>query len=53
MAIRGIIILLICRNIEKRTMAATRNEIGRGGVITNPLVHKRICNEIKNWLSEQ
>ena len=40
----GTIIALIKPQFE-----SDRNEIKRGGVITNPLIHKRICDEYIDW----
>ena len=40
----GIIIALIKPQFESK-----KNEIKRGGIIKDPLIHKRICNEYIEW----
>ena len=44
----GIIIALIKPQFE-----ANKKEINRGGIVTDSLVHKRICNEIKKWFVDE
>ena len=43
----GVIVALIKPQFE-----ANRNEIKRGGIVIDPVVHQRICNEIAKWFSE-
>ena len=43
----GTVIALIKPQFE-----ANRNEIKRGGIVTDPAVHQRICNEIAKWFNE-
>ena len=44
----GKIIALIKPQFE-----AKQKEVRRGGVIYDPIVHKRICNEISHWFSNE
>ena len=44
----GIIIGLIKPQFE-----ASRNEIERGGIISNKFIHQRICYEFKNWFIQK
>ena len=44
----GKIIALIKPQFE-----ANKNEIKKGGVVVNPVIHQRICLEIKNWFIEE
>lgn len=37
----------------KPQFEAGREEVGKGGVVRNPDVHARVCNEIKMWLVEK
>ena len=37
----------------KPQFEANRNEVKKGGVIKNTLVHNRVCKEVKNWLIEE
>ena len=46
--IHGKIIALIKPQFE-----ANKNEIKRGGVVVDPVVHKRICLEINQWFAEE
>ncbi|WP_395332224.1 TlyA family RNA methyltransferase [Novosphingobium sp. BL-8H] len=27
-----------------------RNEVGKGGVVRDPVLHERVCNEVRDWL---
>lgn len=29
-----------------------RNEVGKGGVVRDPLLHRRVCDETANWLGD-
>ena len=40
----GIVIALIKPQFESQ-----KNEIKKGGIIKDPKIHERICNDIKNW----
>ena len=44
----GVIIGLIKPQFE-----ASRNEIKKGGIITDTLLQKRICNEFENWFVKE
>ena len=44
----GIIIGLIKPQFE-----ASQNEIQKGGIILNPLVHKKICDDLENWFIQK
>jgi len=44
----GIIIGLIKPQFE-----ASQNEIQKGGIILNSLVHKRICDDLENWFVQK
>ena len=35
----------------KPQFEANRREVRKGGVITDPLIHERICNDYKEWFS--
>ncbi len=37
----------------KPQFEAGREEVGKGGVVRDPEVHNRVCNEIKMWLVEK
>ncbi|MFN3619052.1 TlyA family RNA methyltransferase [Sphingorhabdus sp.] len=37
----------------KPQFEAGREEVGKGGVVRDPTVHVRVCDEIKSWLVEQ
>lgn len=37
----------------KPQFEAGRDEVGKGGVVRNPEVHNRVCDEIKMWLVEK
>lgn len=37
----------------KPQFEAGRDEVGKGGVVRDPEVHARVCNEIKMWLVEK
>ncbi|ADE30089.1 TlyA family rRNA (cytidine-2'-O)-methyltransferase [Rickettsia prowazekii] len=30
-----------------------KNEVENGGIITNPLLHQKVCDKIKNWLEQE
>ncbi len=36
----------------KPQFEAQRSEIGKGGVVRDPAVHQRVCDEVCSWLSE-
>lgn len=36
----------------KPQFEAGREEVGKGGVVRDPLVHSRVCNEVESWLTE-
>ena len=44
----GKIIALIKPQFE-----ANKNEIKKGGVVVNPVIHQRICLEIRNWFRDE
>ena len=44
----GKIIALIKPQFE-----ANKNEIKKGGVVVNPVIHQRICLEIRNWFIDE
>lgn len=27
-----------------------RNEVGKGGVVRDPVLHERVCGEVRGWL---
>jgi 23S rRNA (cytidine1920-2'-O)/16S rRNA (cytidine1409-2'-O)-methyltransferase len=37
----------------KPQFEAGRDEVGKGGVVREPAVHSRVCNEVKMWLVEK
>lgn len=37
----------------KPQFEAGRDEVGKGGVVRDPLVHSRVCDEVKMWLVEK
>ena len=37
----------------KPQFEANRNEVKKGGIIRDPLIHKRVCKEVKDWLIEE
>jgi 23S rRNA (cytidine1920-2'-O)/16S rRNA (cytidine1409-2'-O)-methyltransferase len=37
----------------KPQFEAGREEVGKGGVVRDPKVHARVCDEIKTWLAEK
>ena len=37
----------------KPQFEAGREEVGKGGVIRDPAVHRRVCDEVANWLEGQ
>lgn len=37
----------------KPQFEAGRDEIGKGGVVRDPAVHQRVCQEVSDWLSAQ
>ena len=43
----GAVVALIKPQFE-----ANRNEIKKGGIVNDPMVHQRICNGIVRWLNE-
>ena len=44
----GIVIALIKPQFE-----AKKNEIMKGGIITDQLIHQRVCDEISKWLKDE
>jgi 23S rRNA (cytidine1920-2'-O)/16S rRNA (cytidine1409-2'-O)-methyltransferase len=36
----------------KPQFEAGRGEVGKGGVVREPTIHQRVCNEIETWLTE-
>ena len=36
----------------KPQFEAGRAEVGKGGVVRDPAVHVRVCNEVRNWLTD-
>jgi 23S rRNA (cytidine1920-2'-O)/16S rRNA (cytidine1409-2'-O)-methyltransferase len=36
----------------KPQFEAGRTEVGKGGVVRDPAIHARVCNEIETWLTE-
>jgi 23S rRNA (cytidine1920-2'-O)/16S rRNA (cytidine1409-2'-O)-methyltransferase len=39
--------------LVKPQFEAGRDEVGKGGVVRDPLVHKRVCDEAAEWVSSQ
>ena len=37
----------------KPQFEAKKNEVKKGGIIKDPLIHKRVCKEVENWLVEE
>ena len=37
----------------KPQFEAGREEVGKGGVVRDPLVHDRVCTEVKTWVESQ
>jgi 23S rRNA (cytidine1920-2'-O)/16S rRNA (cytidine1409-2'-O)-methyltransferase len=37
----------------KPQFEAKKNEVGENGIITNPVIHQKVCNDIHNWISLQ
>jgi 23S rRNA (cytidine1920-2'-O)/16S rRNA (cytidine1409-2'-O)-methyltransferase len=37
----------------KPQFEAGRTEVGKGGVVRDPAIHKRVCHEIETWLTER
>jgi 23S rRNA (cytidine1920-2'-O)/16S rRNA (cytidine1409-2'-O)-methyltransferase len=35
----------------KPQFEAGRAEVGKGGVVRDPAVHARVCDEVRNWLT--
>ena len=35
----------------KPQFEAARDEVGKGGVVRDPAIHKRVCSEIETWLT--
>lgn len=36
----------------KPQFEAGRGEVGKGGVVRDPAIHKRVCEEVRGWLTE-
>src|SRR5687768_4395144 len=39
--------------LVKPQFEAGREEVGKGGVVRDPLIHKRVCDEAADWVSSQ
>jgi 23S rRNA (cytidine1920-2'-O)/16S rRNA (cytidine1409-2'-O)-methyltransferase len=39
--------------LVKPQFEAGREEVGKGGVVRDPAVHKRVCNEAQGWVESQ
>ena len=39
--------------LVKPQFEAARGEIGKGGVVRDPMVHARVCEEAATWIGEQ
>ena len=39
--------------LVKPQFEAGREEVGKGGVVRDPAVHKRVCTEAKGWVETQ
>jgi 23S rRNA (cytidine1920-2'-O)/16S rRNA (cytidine1409-2'-O)-methyltransferase len=39
--------------LVKPQFEAGRNEVGKGGVVRDPAVHERVCDEAKTWVESQ
>ena len=39
--------------LVKPQFEAGRDEVGKGGVVRDPAVHARVCDEVAGWLTEQ
>jgi 23S rRNA (cytidine1920-2'-O)/16S rRNA (cytidine1409-2'-O)-methyltransferase len=39
--------------LVKPQFEAGRNEVGKGGVVRDPIVHERVCTEAKVWVESQ
>jgi 23S rRNA (cytidine1920-2'-O)/16S rRNA (cytidine1409-2'-O)-methyltransferase len=39
--------------LVKPQFEAGREEVGKGGVVRDPLVHKRVCEEAAEWVAVQ
>ncbi|MCF8708278.1 TlyA family RNA methyltransferase [Rhizorhapis sp. SPR117] len=37
----------------KPQFEAGRDEVGKGGVVRDPVVHSRVCAEVRDWLTEK
>jgi len=35
----------------KPQFEAGREEVGKGGVVRDPAIHERVCNEVRDWVS--
>ncbi len=42
----------IILSLIKPQFEADRKDIGKGGIVKNPDVHKFVCEDLKNWFSE-
>lgn len=40
-----------CIALIKPQFEAGRNEVGKGGVVRDPAVHQRVCNEVAAWFT--
>ena len=39
--------------LVKPQFEAGRDEVGKGGVVRDPLIHRRVCNEAAAWVASQ
>jgi 23S rRNA (cytidine1920-2'-O)/16S rRNA (cytidine1409-2'-O)-methyltransferase len=37
----------------KPQFEAGREEVGKGGVVRDPAIHQRVCNEVAAWITSQ
>jgi 23S rRNA (cytidine1920-2'-O)/16S rRNA (cytidine1409-2'-O)-methyltransferase len=37
----------------KPQFEAGREEVGKGGVVRDPVIHTRVCQEVREWLTAQ
>jgi 23S rRNA (cytidine1920-2'-O)/16S rRNA (cytidine1409-2'-O)-methyltransferase len=41
-----------CRLVAliKPQFEVARNEVGKGGIVRDPVLHQRVCDEVREWL---
>jgi 23S rRNA (cytidine1920-2'-O)/16S rRNA (cytidine1409-2'-O)-methyltransferase len=39
--------------LVKPQFEAGREEVGKGGVVRDPIVHERVCTQAKDWVEAQ